>query len=154
MRGKVGEKRLVDGRIGDAHVVYGMDDAASHELRPDAVGEVAAEEAVFGRRQPLGECLEKCLSLPTRASLDIRQNIRQICRMQTTVTELLREFPKVRRAVLSGETVIIRSREGNMRLTLDHGEDQPRVGALRGLVQTQEDLAAPTTVATEWSPSL
>jgi len=74
--------------------------------------------------------------------------------MQTTVTELLREFPKVRRAVLSGETVIIRSREGNMRLTLDHGEDQPRVGALRGLVQTQEDLAAPTTAATEWSPSL
>jgi hypothetical protein len=41
-----------------------------------------------------------------------------------------------------------------MRLTLDHGEDQPRVGALRGLVQTQEDLAAPTTAATEWSPSL
>jgi hypothetical protein len=74
--------------------------------------------------------------------------------MQTTVTELLREFPKVRRAVLSGETVIIRSREGTMRLTLDHGEDQPRVGALRGLVQTPEDLTAPTTVATEWDASL
>jgi hypothetical protein len=74
--------------------------------------------------------------------------------MDTTVTELLREFPKVRRAVLSGETVIIRSREGNMRLTLDRGEDQPLVGGLRGLVQTREDLTAPTAAATEWSPSL
>jgi hypothetical protein len=74
--------------------------------------------------------------------------------MQTTVTELLREFPKVRRAVLAGETVIIRSREGNMRLTLDRGDNPPLVGALRGLVQTQEDLTAPNTADNEWSPSL
>jgi len=74
--------------------------------------------------------------------------------MQTTVTELLREFPKVRRAVLAGETVIIRSREGNMRLTLDHGDNQSLVGALRGLVQTQDDLTAPTAADNEWSPAL
>lgn len=73
--------------------------------------------------------------------------------MQTTITELLREFSKVQRAVLSGETVIIRSREGNMRLSLDHGEDQARVGALRGLVQTREDLTAPTTEDSEWISS-
>ena len=74
--------------------------------------------------------------------------------MQTTITELLREFPKVRRAVLSGETVIIRSREGNMRLTLDRSEPQVLVGALRGLVRTREDLTAPTTVPEDWNPSL
>ena len=39
--------------------------------------------------------------------------------METTVTELLREFPRVRRAALAGETVIIKSREGNLRLSLD-----------------------------------
>lgn len=33
--------------------------------------------------------------------------------MKTTVSTLLREFPKVRRAALSGETVIIKTREGD-----------------------------------------
>ena len=38
--------------------------------------------------------------------------------MDSTVTELLRDFPRVKRAVLAGEAVIIKSREGNFRLTL------------------------------------
>ena len=74
--------------------------------------------------------------------------------METTVTELLREFPKVRRAVLSGETVLIRSREGVMRLTLDPPEPQGLVGALRGLVRTRKDLTTPTTAPSDWIPSL
>jgi hypothetical protein len=74
--------------------------------------------------------------------------------MQATITELLREFPKVKRAVLSGETVIIRSREGNMRLTLDRPESLLLVGGLRGLVRTREDLTTPTTVPEDWNPSL
>jgi len=74
--------------------------------------------------------------------------------METTITELLREFPKVRRAVLSGETVIIRSREGVMRLTLDPPEPQALIGALRGLVLTREDLTTPTTAPSDWNPSL
>ncbi len=56
--------------------------------------------------------------------------------------------------MLAGETVIIRSREGNMRLTRDHGDNQPLVGALHGLVQTREDLTVPTTPDNDWSPSL
>lgn len=74
--------------------------------------------------------------------------------MHTTVTELLREFPKVRRAVLSGETVIIQSKQGNMRLTLDRSDSKPLVGALRGLVRTCGDLSNPTTSLEDWTPSL
>ncbi len=48
MRGEVGEQRLINRRIGHAHVIHGMDDAAAHKLRPDAVGEVAAEKFVVG----------------------------------------------------------------------------------------------------------
>ena len=50
---------------------------------------------------------------------DIKQIIRRIFFMDSTVTELLRDFPRVKRAVLAGEAVIIKSREGNFRLTLD-----------------------------------
>ena len=74
--------------------------------------------------------------------------------MHTTITELLREFPKVKRAVLSGETVIIQSRDGNMRLTLDRPEPQPLVGGLRGLVSTHGNLSTPTTEPADWNPSL
>ena len=54
--------------------------------------------------------------------------IGQTFRMETTVTELLREFPKVQRAVLAGETVIIRNRKGGMRLTLDDSDYMTLVG--------------------------
>ena len=91
---------------------------------------------------------------PYAINLAIRQIIRQIIRVHTSVTELLRDFPKIRRAVLSGEKVIIRSREGNMCLTLDHSEPRVLVGALRGLAQTEGDLSAPTTTSDEWNPSL
>ncbi len=70
------------------------------------------------------------------------------------MTQLLREFPKVKRAVLSGETVIIQSREGNMRLTLDLQEPQALVGGLRGLVRAQGDLISPTSEPMDWNPSL
>ena len=74
--------------------------------------------------------------------------------METTITELLREFTKVRRAVLSGETVSTQSREGNMRLSLDRPEPQLLVGALRSLVPARKDLTTPTTGPDDWNPSL
>jgi hypothetical protein len=74
--------------------------------------------------------------------------------MQTTITELLRDFPKIRRAVFSGETVIIRSREGDMRLTLDAQESRALVGGLRGLAKTQQDITRPTTEPGDWRASL
>ena len=59
--------------------------------------------------------------------------------MHSTVTELLRDFPRVKRAVLAGEAVIIKSREGNFRLTLDTPVAERLVGGLRGLVARTDD---------------
>jgi hypothetical protein len=75
--------------------------------------------------------------------------------METTVTELLREFPRVKRAALAGETVIIRAREGNLRLTLD----TPTIGALTGclkgqLVRTDDGIDGPTTEPGTWASEL
>lgn len=74
--------------------------------------------------------------------------------MTATVTELLREFPKIKKAVLLGETVIIQSKDGNMRITLDNPEPQSLFGSLHGLVRYSDDLTIPTTKDTDWKPSL
>lgn len=74
--------------------------------------------------------------------------------MRTNVSTLLREFPKVRRAVMAGETVIVETREGNLRITADRSEESPLLGCLRGQVAVQGDIVEPTTTAAEWKPSL
>ena len=75
--------------------------------------------------------------------------------VETTVTELLREFPRVRRAALSGETVIIKSREGNLRLSLDTPATGSLVGCMRGLLAgTDDDIDGPTSDAENWDSDL
>jgi len=75
--------------------------------------------------------------------------------MEATVTELLREFPRVRRAVLSGQTVIIKSREGNMRLSLDTPPAGALVGCLKGLLIGSDDhIDRPTTDSRSWDSDL
>lgn len=75
--------------------------------------------------------------------------------MESTVTELLREFPRVRRAVFAGETVIIKSREGNMRLTLDTPAPGSLIGCMRGLLTaTQDDIDRPTSDNRSWESHL
>ncbi len=75
--------------------------------------------------------------------------------METTVTELLREFPRVRRAALSGETVIIKSREGNLRLSLDAPATGSLIGCMRGLLaRADDDIDGPTSDAGNWDSDL
>jgi len=75
--------------------------------------------------------------------------------METTVTELLREFPRVRRAALSGETVIIKSREGNLRLSLDTPATGSLIGCMRGLLAgADDDIDEPTSDAGSWDSDL
>ena len=75
--------------------------------------------------------------------------------METTVTELLREFPRIRRAVISGETVIIKSRDGDMRLTMDIPAETPLVGCLKGqMTQSDDDLDRPTSDTGHWDSHL
>jgi hypothetical protein len=75
--------------------------------------------------------------------------------MITNVSTLLREFPKVRRAALAGEDVIIKTREGNLRLVADQPVGVGILGAMKGQITRSDDsIAEPTTMEQDWSPSL
>ena len=75
--------------------------------------------------------------------------------MRTNVSTLLREFPKVRRAALAGETVIIETREGNLVLTAEVAEMQPVHGSMRDRIErSADDIDRPTLVEDEWAPKL
>ena len=75
--------------------------------------------------------------------------------MRTNVSTLLREFPKVRRAALAGETVIIETREGNLVLTAEVAEAQPAYGSMRNrIVRSDDDIDRPTLPDGEWVPDL
>jgi hypothetical protein len=75
--------------------------------------------------------------------------------MKANVSTLLREFPKVRRAALSGEEVIIVTREGNLRITAERPAGRGILGALKGQVLlTADDLDEPTSGEGDWKASL
>lgn len=75
--------------------------------------------------------------------------------METTVSTLLREFPKVRRAALAGEIVIIKTREGNLRLSKDNSSVRPVLGCMKGqLLWSDDAIDLPTSSDEEWSGSL
>ncbi|MEO8616593.1 MAG: type II toxin-antitoxin system prevent-host-death family antitoxin [Luteolibacter sp.] len=75
--------------------------------------------------------------------------------MKTNVSTLLREFPKVRQAALSGEEVIIVTREGNLRLTAEPRSGESILGSCKGLILFSDDhLDQPTLPDSGWNPSL
>lgn len=75
--------------------------------------------------------------------------------MQTNVSELLRNFPKIRRAAFAGERVIIQTREGNLILTAEKPAGQSLFGSLGSTIDskrmTEGDSGADET---DWKPSL
>lgn len=75
--------------------------------------------------------------------------------MIANVSTLLREFPKIRRAALSGETVIIQTREGDLQITARQEEPKTILGALQGMVKfSSDDLDQPTLEPDEWDARL
>lgn len=75
--------------------------------------------------------------------------------MRTNVSTLLREFPRVRRAALAGETVIIETREGNLVLTAEIAEEEPVYGSMRDRVKgSADDIDRPTLPDVEWESEL
>lgn len=84
--------------------------------------------------------------------LDFSEMLDKLSDMQTNVSTLLREFPKVRQAAMRGERVIIKTREGNLVLS----SEQPRriglLGKWKGRARVAEgvDLTMPTTSESEW----
>jgi hypothetical protein len=75
--------------------------------------------------------------------------------MNATVTELLREFPRLRRAALAGERIVIKSREGDLLLTRDPTQPASLIGAMSGMLTRSDDnLDGPTTRESDWGASL
>jgi hypothetical protein len=75
--------------------------------------------------------------------------------MEATVTELRREFPRLRRAALAGERVIIRSREGDLQLTRDTAKPASLVGAMQGqIIHSADDIDEPSTTDADWGGSV
>lgn len=75
--------------------------------------------------------------------------------MRTNVSTLLREFPKVRRAALAGEEVIIETREGNLVLRAEVAENTPVYGSMASqIVESADDIDGPTLQDTEWDSDL
>ena len=72
--------------------------------------------------------------------------------MKTNVTTLLRDFPKVRRAAMAGEVVIIQTREGNLRLTSERKQSGVLLDCLREKLQSAPDIDTPTSPEREWFP--
>jgi hypothetical protein len=71
--------------------------------------------------------------------------------MIANVSTLLRDFPRVRRAALSGEDVIIKTREGTLRITADKPTGASVLGRCHDLViHTDDDIDEPTTSLEDW----
>ncbi len=75
--------------------------------------------------------------------------------MQTNVSELLRNFPKIRRAALAGEPVVIRTREGDLLLTAKKPAGSSMFGCLASSIDsgnmTEKDSGARED---DWAASL
>lgn len=75
--------------------------------------------------------------------------------MEINVSNLLREFPKVRRAALSGERVTVHTREGDLWIMAAKQESVSSFGGMKGvLLQTVDDLEKPVTDTEEWASEL
>jgi hypothetical protein len=92
---------------------------------------------------------------PAREGLDPGELHDKLSDMQTNVSELLRNFPKIRRAALAGERVVIRTREGNLVLTAEKPEGRSLFGSLSAMIDSTP-LTAEESGADEadWEPSL
>jgi hypothetical protein len=73
--------------------------------------------------------------------------------MKTTDSTLHREFPKVRRAAMADEEVIIVTREGNPRLSAEPRSGVSILGYRKDLIHFSDDrLDEPTHAESEWKP--
>jgi hypothetical protein len=71
--------------------------------------------------------------------------------MITNVSTLLRDFTRVRRAVLSGDEVVVKTREGNLRIIADKPAGSSVLGRCKAMkMQTDDTIDQPTAPVEEW----
>jgi hypothetical protein len=75
--------------------------------------------------------------------------------MKTNVSGLLRDFPRIRRAALSGEKVLVETREGNLLIVAENPPTRQLYGCMRDeIVMSADSIDEPTMPTTEWGASL
>jgi hypothetical protein len=75
--------------------------------------------------------------------------------MLTNVSELLRNFPKIRRAALAGERVVIQTREGDLVLTSLKPAGSAMFGCLASTIDSRDLTEADSGAAEDdWAASL
>ena len=71
--------------------------------------------------------------------------------MRVNVSGLLRDFARVRKAALSGETVVVTTRAGNLVLTAERMSASELFGALSDtIVSSDNDIDQPTLPDQHW----
>lgn len=71
--------------------------------------------------------------------------------MITNVSTLLRDFTSVRRAVLAGNEVVVKTREGNLRILADRPTGSSVLGRCRKMrIQSDDTIDQPTTSMDDW----
>ena len=72
--------------------------------------------------------------------------------MRTNVRTLLREFPRIRRAALAGEEVVIETREGNLKITAEKSPGHEILGSMKNQISYIDDSkVGPTTKNSDWN---
>ena len=71
--------------------------------------------------------------------------------MRVNVSGLLRDFARVRKAALSGERVVVTTREGNLVLTAETSAASELFGALSNIIlSSDDDIDRPTLPNEHW----
>ena len=75
--------------------------------------------------------------------------------MKTNVSGLLRDFPRIRRAALAGEEVLVETREGNLLIVAESPPSGSLYGSMKDEIESSEDsIDTPTLPTSEWGASL
>ncbi|TVR55626.1 MAG: hypothetical protein EA426_14820 [Spirochaetaceae bacterium] len=75
--------------------------------------------------------------------------------MKTNVSGLLRDFPRIRRAALAGEEVLVETREGNLLIVAETPPSASLYGSMKDEIESSaDDLDSPTLPSSEWGAAL
>ena len=74
--------------------------------------------------------------------------------MQVNMLDAKNQLSKLVKAAVSGEEVIIETREGNLRLVADTPSGSTILGCMKAqLLRIDDDVVSLTTTADEWDPA-
>jgi hypothetical protein len=100
-----------------------------------------------------GQARRACLAL--LREVDTSDLFDKLYDMKTNVSGLLRDFPRIRRAALAGEEVVVQTREGNLLIVAEQPPTRALFGCMKNeIAESADTIDEPTLPATEWNAAL